>query len=75
MAEPVRYSDTITLRCQPEVSALLHQAAHRRGSKPSEYVRQALRLALQRDGLDPAQVGSAEPNASPEPPQSHREAI
>ena len=54
MSDTVRYSDSVTIRCQPEVTALVERAALARGTRPSEYVRQALRTALQLDGFDPA---------------------
>ncbi|MEH2627070.1 hypothetical protein V1292_005125 [Bradyrhizobium sp. AZCC 1719] len=53
MADPVRYSETIMIRCQPEITALVDRAARARGSKPSEYVRQALLAGLRADGFDP----------------------
>lgn len=56
MRDAVRYSGTLTLRCQPEVSALIDQASRAKGQKPSEYVRQSVIAALQRDGADPALV-------------------
>jgi hypothetical protein len=58
MSEPVRYSDTITARCQPEVTVLIDRAARRRLTKPSEWLRQAVVAALLADGFDPAQVGA-----------------
>lgn len=56
MVEPVRYSDTVTVRCQPGVIALVESAAVARGQKPSEYVRQALLTGLRSDGFDPATI-------------------
>ena len=56
MAEAVRYSNSVTVRCQPEVTALVERAAQRRGQKPSEYVRQALLTGLRLDGFDPADI-------------------
>jgi len=53
--EAVRYSDSLTLRCQPEVSALIDRAALHKGCKPSEYVRQGVLAALRADGFDPSQ--------------------
>jgi hypothetical protein len=55
MAEAVRYSDTVTIRCQPELTAAVNRAALRKGSKPAEYLRQAVLAALQRDGFVPEQ--------------------
>lgn len=54
MADPVRYSETVKFRCQPEVSALVDQAARARGTKPAEYIRQAVLTGLRLDGFDPA---------------------
>ena len=56
MAETVRYSEALTIRCQPEIAQLVQQAALRKGSKPAEYLRQALLTALRLDGMDPAAV-------------------
>src|SRR5690349_25073743 len=54
--ESVRFSDSITIRCQPEITALVDRAARAKGSKPSEWARQALLVALRSDGFDPATV-------------------
>lgn len=54
MTEPVRFSGTISIRVQPEITALVDRAARARGSKPSEWTRQALLAALRESGLDPA---------------------
>ena len=54
MTEAVRFSDSITIRVQPEITALVDRAARARGSKPSEWTRQALLAALRESGLDPA---------------------
>ena len=54
MSEPVRFSDSITIRCQPEITALVDRAARAKGSKPSEWARQALLAGLRSDGFDPA---------------------
>jgi len=54
MTEPVRFSDSITIRVQPEITALVDRAARARGSKPSEWTRQALLEGLRAAGLDPA---------------------
>lgn len=58
MAEAVRYSDSVTVRCQPEVTALVERAAQRRGQKPSETIRQYVLTGLRLDGFDPAADGS-----------------
>jgi len=67
MREAVRYSNVLTLRCQPEVVALIDEAARRRCSKPAEYVRQAVVAALRADGFDPAQIGAQPSNDSGRP--------
>ena len=54
MTEPVRYSDSVTIRCQPEITALVDRAARAKGTKPSEWTRQALLAALRAAGFDPA---------------------
>jgi hypothetical protein len=53
MTESVRFSDSITIRVQPEITALVDRAARAKGSKPSEWTRQALLEGLAA-GLDPA---------------------
>jgi hypothetical protein len=54
MTEPIRFSDSITIRCQPEITGLVDRAARAKGSKPAEYVRQALLAGLRADGFDAA---------------------
>lgn len=61
MTEAVRYSDSVTVRCQPEVAALVGRAAQKRGQKPAEYVRQALLTGLRLDGFDPAAIPAHDP--------------
>lgn len=56
MTEPVRFSDDITIRVQPRITALVNRAARAKGCKPSEWTRQALLAALRADGLDPATI-------------------
>jgi predicted HicB family RNase H-like nuclease len=51
MADPVRYSDTLTLRCSPSLNAAIDQAAKARGTRPSEWCRQALQTGLALDGV------------------------
>ena len=53
MTDTIRFSNSLTIRCQPELSAMVDRAARRRGSKPSEYIRQALQAAVRADGIDP----------------------
>jgi predicted HicB family RNase H-like nuclease len=52
MADPIRYSNSMTVRCAPEMTALISRAARSKGTKPTEYIRQALRAALAADGAD-----------------------
>jgi hypothetical protein len=54
MAESVRYSDTLTIRCQPELIAWIERTAFAKGQKPSELVRQRLLEGAKADGFDPA---------------------
>jgi hypothetical protein len=56
MAESVRYSDTLTIRCQPELVAWTENTAFARGQKPSELVRQLLLQGARAYGFDPAAV-------------------
>ena len=63
MAEPVRFSDNITIRVQPEITALVDRAARAKGSKPSEWTRQALLAALRADGFDPATISARDAGA------------
>lgn len=49
------FSDPVMVRLSPAVKAALNEAARRQGSKPTQYARQAVMAALQRDGLDPLQ--------------------
>lgn len=58
MSDPVRYSDTLTLREEPEVLVMIRMAARKRGQKPSEWVRQCHRMGLRLDGFDPAAIGA-----------------
>ena len=65
MAEHVRYSGAVTVRCNPDVLALVERAALARGQKPSEYVRQGLLTALRLDGFDPAAIAPHDAGATP----------
>jgi predicted transcriptional regulator len=60
MTEPVRFSDSITIRVQPEITALVDRAARAKGSKPSEWARQALLEGLRAAGLDPAAIPASD---------------
>ncbi len=57
------YTGAVTVRFQPEVVALADQAARRRGTKPSDYIRQAVLAALRADGIDPVAVTSRDAGA------------
>jgi predicted transcriptional regulator len=63
MTEPVRFSDSITIRVQPEITALVDRAARAKGSKPSEWTRQALMEGLRAAGLDPAAMPARDARA------------
>ena len=67
MTEPVRFSDNITIRVQPEITALVDRAARAKGSKPSEWTRQALLEALRASGFDPASSPAGEADGSQRP--------
>jgi hypothetical protein len=58
MTEPVRYSGSMTWRDEPAMIAAANRAAKARSTKPSEWVRQAVRTALQLEGIDPASLSS-----------------
>jgi len=53
MSEPIRFSDHIAIRVQPEVTKAVDRAARARGTKPSEWARQAIIAGLRADGFDP----------------------
>jgi hypothetical protein len=74
MPEPVRFSDNITIRVQPEIAALVDRAARTKGSKPSEWTRQALMAGLRADGIDPASHLAREQKTNPATPQSQQTA-
>jgi hypothetical protein len=74
MAGPC-YSTAIRVRCQPELVELVGLGANKRGSKPSEYVRQAILAVLRLDGLELGQIGASEAQTNPEPSQSQPGAI
>lgn len=50
--EAVRYSDSLTVRCQPALTAMIARAAKARSTRPAEYVRQTLLAGLRADGFD-----------------------
>ncbi len=52
MAEQVRYTGTVTVRCSPELVAAVEYAAQARSMKPAQWVRQALGTALALDGIN-----------------------
>jgi hypothetical protein len=47
MTKPIKYDSAITIRANPDVIAAIHVAARKRDTKPSEWVRNAISLALQ----------------------------
>jgi hypothetical protein len=49
MTAAVRYSDIIRAKASPDLVEAAREAARAKGQKPSEYVRQAIRAAVQRD--------------------------
>jgi hypothetical protein len=72
MNEPVRFSDSITIRCQPEITALVDRAARAKGSKPSEWARQALLAGLRSDGFDPAALPARDAGALYDSVEGHQ---
>jgi hypothetical protein len=74
MTEAVRYSESVTIRCQPEITALVDHAARAKGQKPSEWTRQALMAALRAAGLDPASHLAPERKTNPATAQSQQTA-
>jgi predicted transcriptional regulator len=56
-------SDVLHVRVPPALSALVDQAAAARSQKPPEWVRQAIRTALQLDGFDPAAIAPRDAGA------------
>jgi hypothetical protein len=44
---PIQYNSNINIRANPGVIAEIHAAARRRDTRPSEWVRNAISLALQ----------------------------
>jgi Arc/MetJ-type ribon-helix-helix transcriptional regulator len=64
MAEAARWSATLTARCPSKIAEAVEEIARRRYSKPAEYIRQAVRAALQSGGFDPAQIGRLPSNDS-----------
>lgn len=75
MTAAVRYSEALTVQVAPGFRTLIDMAARRAGTKPTEWTRQALRAALQLNGIDPAAVLADEQNANPGAPESQREAV
>lgn len=61
MADAVRYSATMQWRDQPEIVECVDRAARARGTKPSEYVRQAIRTTLALDGIEPTTNTASDP--------------
>jgi hypothetical protein len=52
----VKYDSALCLRASPLVIALIKEAAHRRGTKPSEWIRNACHLALNVEGFDVTKI-------------------
>jgi len=44
--KPIRYDTAITIRANPEVIETIHTLAKKRGTKPSEWIRNAISLAI-----------------------------
>jgi hypothetical protein len=55
VSEIDRWQATLKARCSNQMAAAVNDAARRRGSKPSEWIRQAVLAALRADGVDPVQ--------------------
>jgi predicted transcriptional regulator len=51
MAEPVKYTCLLSVRCQSEVADRVDRAAAAKMMKPSEYIRRAVIDRLQADGM------------------------
>jgi len=56
MSDPLRFSETFTLRCDPALSDVIRRASRARGSKPVEWLRQAAQTAARLDGIEPAEM-------------------
>ena len=54
MAEVVRLSETMSVRCPPALADAIERAAQKNCSKAAEYIRQAILTAVRADGFDPA---------------------
>jgi hypothetical protein len=52
----VRYNDLIAVRAQPEVIALVHEAAKQLGIKPSQWIRSAIAMGLAVQGYDTSKI-------------------
>jgi hypothetical protein len=59
MAEPVRFSASLMVRCHPEMLQALTEAAPARLMKPAEYVRMAVIERLKADGALKLAVGAS----------------
>jgi predicted transcriptional regulator len=47
MTKPIRYNTAITIRANPEVIETIHKLAKARSTKPSEWIRNAISLAIE----------------------------
>jgi hypothetical protein len=63
MADSTRYSDMLHLRLSPSLNAAIDQAARARGTRPSEWCRQALQTGLALDGVTLAPVAPRDAGA------------
>ena len=54
--KPVRYDCAIAFRAQPEIVAMVHEAAREAGVKPSQFIRSAISMALTISGFDTTQI-------------------
>jgi hypothetical protein len=54
MSDSIRFESSLFVRCPIETSRAVAVAAVRKQQKPTEWVRNAIRAALQADGINPA---------------------
>lgn len=59
----IRFDSLIQFRAPENLQDAIGTAARQRGSKPAEYVRQAVMSALRADGIEPMKIlGESRPN-------------
>lgn len=63
MADPIRFSESFTLRCDPALSDVIRRASRARGSKPVEWLRQAAQTAAKLDGIEAAETAAPDAGA------------